>query len=152
MLRSAIEACPEDLWVDTSYRNPFWHLAYHALFYTHLYLSPTEEEFEPWEKGRRGYNFFAGSDWAGDERVEAYLPYTREDILAYHALVHQRVPEFVAASSLDGPSGFEWIPFDRFQLHLYNIRHLGHHTGQLIDRVRQATGSGINWVGRWSDT
>ncbi len=40
MLREAIERCPADLWFDTSPTNAFWQVAYHALFFTHLYLQP----------------------------------------------------------------------------------------------------------------
>src|SRR5690349_22320289 len=29
MLRSAVEACPDDLWDERAYGTPFWHLAYH---------------------------------------------------------------------------------------------------------------------------
>ena len=50
MLRQAIEECPESLWSGSEYKNEFWHIAYHVLFYTHLYLQPSEEEFIPWEK------------------------------------------------------------------------------------------------------
>ena len=39
MLQRAIRvACPENLWLDAQYTNPFWHIAYHAVFYTHFYL------------------------------------------------------------------------------------------------------------------
>ena len=37
MLRSAIEACPAALWDREPDHNPFWVLAYHALFFAHLY-------------------------------------------------------------------------------------------------------------------
>ena len=50
MLNQAIVQCPEDLWVDTKFTNQFWQIAYHALFYTHLYLQPSEDDFIPWEK------------------------------------------------------------------------------------------------------
>ena len=38
MLRQTIERCPEDLWLDETPENAFWHVAYHALFYGHLFL------------------------------------------------------------------------------------------------------------------
>jgi hypothetical protein len=40
MLRGAIDACPATLWTSDRYVNPFWQVAYHTLFYTHLYLQP----------------------------------------------------------------------------------------------------------------
>ncbi len=35
-LQQAIEACPDDLWDDRTDGSPFWHLAYHTLFFTDL--------------------------------------------------------------------------------------------------------------------
>jgi hypothetical protein len=52
MLKEAVSLCPEELWDDTAYKNRFWNIAYHALFYTHLYLQPNLEAFSPWEKHR----------------------------------------------------------------------------------------------------
>jgi len=43
MLKQAVEKCPVSLWDDRRYRNRFWHIAYHALFYTHLYRQPRRE-------------------------------------------------------------------------------------------------------------
>ncbi|MBZ0258307.1 DinB family protein, partial [bacterium] len=45
-MRAAIEACPDDLWDDRSGGSPFWHLAYHALFFTDLYLSDNDKSFQ----------------------------------------------------------------------------------------------------------
>jgi hypothetical protein len=149
MLRSAIEACPAEQWESDSYQNQFWHLAYHVLFYTHLYLTPTDEEFVPWEKGREHYHFIAGViPWSPEVKVEIGEKYTREEILEYHQVVSEMVAGSLHGVPLDGPSGFYWLPFDRFELHLYNLRHLQHHTGQLVERIRQETGHGVEWVGR----
>ena len=51
MLDQAIQVCPEDLWTAASYKNAFWHVAYHALYFTHLYLSKSLQTFAPWSKG-----------------------------------------------------------------------------------------------------
>lgn len=37
------------------------------------------------------------------------------------------------------------FPMNRLQLHLYNIRHLQHHVGQLTERLHQAGIKGIKW-------
>ncbi len=42
MLKHAIGKCPDAMWNDPSDKNKFWHVAYHELFYMHLYLQPTE--------------------------------------------------------------------------------------------------------------
>ncbi len=46
-LENAIVSCPEDLWSDRSQRPEFWYVAFHALFYLDLYLSPNLDGFRP---------------------------------------------------------------------------------------------------------
>ena len=48
MLRASVEACPDALWYDATPKNAFWQIAYHTLFFTHLYLQPEEQAFRPW--------------------------------------------------------------------------------------------------------
>ena len=45
MLREAIERCPDQLWLDTQPVNAFWQMAYHALFFTHLYMGADAASF-----------------------------------------------------------------------------------------------------------
>src|SRR4051794_29953445 len=47
MLRDTIHRCPDALWTSGDYLNPFWRIAYHALYYTHFYLQPTADSFRP---------------------------------------------------------------------------------------------------------
>jgi uncharacterized damage-inducible protein DinB len=46
---------------------------------------------------------------------------------------------------MEEKSGFDWLPTNRMELHLYNIRHIQHHTGQLVERLRQNGVKGIRW-------
>src|SRR5262249_42224765 len=48
MLRDVIERCPDALWLSTAHRNACWQIAYHTLFFTHLYLMQDESSFRPW--------------------------------------------------------------------------------------------------------
>src|SRR5947209_2331838 len=57
MLRDTIERCPDALWTSGDYRNPFWRIAYHALYYTHFYLQPNSDSFRPWEHHQTGIQF-----------------------------------------------------------------------------------------------
>lgn len=55
MLRDAIRRCPDDLWTNRGGGvTPFWRIAYHTLYYTHLYLQPSNRVFRPWEGHQRG--------------------------------------------------------------------------------------------------
>ena len=39
-------------------------------------------------------------------------------------------------TDLEVVSGFDWIPFTKFELTLHNLKHIQHHTGQLYERLR----------------
>jgi hypothetical protein len=146
MLKQAIETCPEELWLDAKPRNKYWHIAYHALFYAHFYVQASDKDFVPWAKHQQDANFLGARPGAPKEPQAVIEPYSREDLLEYAEFCRNEVSAKVPLDNLDGPSGFYWLPFDRLELHLYNLRHLAHHTGQLADRLRNATGKGVGWV------
>lgn len=137
MLSCAVEACPEWLWADDVYPNRFWHVAYHALFFTHLYLSPSPELFQAWDKHREK------TERLGEPAAPAY---TKDEIREYLAFCRRRLEPGVQDVDLDAASGFPWLPFRRLEVHMYNLRHLAHHTGQLLDRLRNSGQAHANWV------
>ena len=47
MLRDCLEYAGSEAWLAPVGKFPFWHVAYHALFVTDLYLSPEEATFQP---------------------------------------------------------------------------------------------------------
>jgi hypothetical protein len=148
MLGKAIELCPADLWLQGS-PNRFWHIAYHALFYTQFYLSETDKDFVPWSGHRAEYNFLGAVPWRPanpNARPIQHIPYTQPELLDYHAVVVDAVNHQVPRLDLDAPSGFHWLPFNKLELQLYSIRHAQHHTGQLADRLRTFANIGLGWV------
>jgi len=148
MLRAAIEACPDPLWNRESDHNRFWVLAYHALFFAHLYLFPSEKAFERWEKEIDGCPNM-GREHLGDwTKLQASDLFAKSDVLAYCAYVDGLVFERVESTPFDAPVEFSWLrqPCTQFELHLANIRHIQHHAGQLSERLRQTVDSGIDWV------
>jgi len=143
MLRQAIVRCPDALWQDAGYRNQFWHIAYHVIFYTHFYLHRSEEDFVPWEKHRDAYVSLG----AFQEAAEASDPYTREEVLAYLALCLEQMEDQVDGLDLEAESGFYWLPFDKLELQIYNIRHVQQHTGELCERLGAKGEVEVDWVG-----
>ncbi len=144
MLRQAILECPESLWDDVDYQNQFWQVAYHALFYTHLYLQPSEQDFIPWHKHREEFRSLRPSP----EGPEARKPYSKEELLEYHNMCREQVEEQVPALDLEAESGFDWLPFDKLELQFYNIRHIQQHTGELYERLGATGAIEVSWVGR----
>lgn len=144
MLLEAIDACPAELWTSDRYVNPFWQVAYHTLFYTHLYLQPSEADFVAWERHRPEHNRFA----AGPDAAAALRPYSVDEIRSYGRHCHDLVDPAVDRLDLTAPaSGFWWYRMSKLEHQFVNLRHLQHHTGQLADRLRQAANRGVRWVG-----
>jgi hypothetical protein len=146
MLTQAVELCPEDLWLSNQYRNRFWHIAYHAAFYTHLYVQPSEADFRPWSKHVPNSNYLGPHPWAKSEPFQIPEPYAMPDVQEYLKLCGNEVAQQVPVVRLEDSSGFSWLPFNKLELQFYNIRHLQHHTGQLIERLRTARDIGVGWV------
>ena len=147
MLGEAISKCTDALWDDPGHKNRFWHIAYHTLFHAHLYLQDCEKEFVPWSKHRDEYQFLGPLPWPPHTEPNIGKPYTKEDILEYLGVCQNEVEERVSSMDLEAGSGFHWLPFGKLELQFYNIRHIQHHAGQLIDRLRTIEAIGIRWVG-----
>jgi hypothetical protein len=140
MLAQVIEKCPEALWVDDSYNNPVWRLVYHALIYTHFYLSPGEADFTPWEKHREDMQLL------GDSAPEG-ATYTQAELMDYLSICLEQVEQQVDQMDLAAGSGFHWLPFSKLELQFYNIRHIMQHTGELYERLGVTGGIALGWVG-----
>ena len=138
MLRQAVEGCSEAMWLDHSYVNASWNISYHVLFYTHLYLSPSEDAFKAWVKHKLYYHEFGR--WPE--------PYSRAQVLEYLAICLEQVDAQVDAMELDAPSGFAWLPFNKLELQFYNIRHIMLHTGELCERLGSRGEVAFTWVAR----
>ena len=140
MLLEAIEHCPPSLWTSPVYANRYWQVAYHVLYYTDLYLQPDEASFTPWELHRPEHHRFG-------PRPDL-TPYTQAELLAYGHRCDALVDSAVDRLDLTAAgSGFSWYQMPKLEHQLVNLRHLQHHTGQLADRLRQAAGRGVRWVG-----
>ena len=147
MLRQAIDRCPERLWTGDEHASPFWHIAYHTLFYTHLYLQPEESAFRPWEHHREEYQFMGRLPWPPHRPPDIDVPYTKTQILQYWQICEEMVDATVDGLDLNAAEcGFWWYSMPKFEHQLVNIRHLQHHTAQLSDRLRSAADIGIDWL------
>ena len=147
MLRQNIAKCPKSVWDDPEYKNRFWHVAYHVLFYTHLYLQESDKDFAPWIKHRGQYQYLGPLPWPPHNEPEIREPYNQADILEYLTLCQEQVEEKVASLNPDAESGFYWLPFSKMELQIYNIRHIQHHVGELSGRLGAKEAIEVEWVG-----
>ena len=140
MLKECVERCPVEHWEGKIANDTFRQITYHTLFFVDLYLSPGEAAFQLRECHHRG----------GDERssTTASKGLTKDETLSYLAECRKKAIETIAAetqASLEGASGFSRLPFSRGELHLYNLRHVQHHTGQLSAYLRRIVKDGEGW-------
>jgi len=150
MLEACVAHCPDSEWERPIGNSPFWQVAYHVLFYIDLYLSPSEDDFEPQDFLRKNYESLGPTALPPHEEVVADLPYTRETISGYVVHCRRKAAEVIAAETPDsfvGPSGFSWYSIPRIEFYVNNIRHAQHHTAQLSLHLRRAAGIEIEWVG-----
>lgn len=153
MLHQAIVNCPDALWNDSADKNKFWHLAYHALFYTHLYLHVSGGDFVPWAKHRENYNVMDSRlPWPPHDPVIIDTVYTKDEVLEFWKVCVNTVNEIIPTLDLEAEtSGFDWIPMSKLELQLYNLRHLQLHTGELMERLGSRAGIDIGWVTQGSN-
>ena len=150
MLREAIERCPDDLWLSSDRKNAFWQISYHTLFYTHMYLHEGEASFRPWVKHQANVQNPSGlvGQVNKDPSRPFADPYSKSEVLEFWSLCDTMVDSALDRLDLDSASsGFSWYPIGKLEHQLVNIRHIQHHSGQLIDRLRASCDVGVAWAG-----
>lgn len=152
MVQQCVAACPAAHWEGKIANDAFRQIVYHTLFYLDFYLARDEAAFELRDLHRQG----------GDERGPDLSPgLSQEKTLEYIALCREKITAALAGeteATLQGPSGFSWLKFSRLEAHVYNIRHVQHHAGQMSAYLRRveaklADPKALRWVGSgWRDS
>lgn len=123
MFESALVKCPESLWDDG---QNFWYIAYHTLFYLDYYLWTEPDKFMPPES-------YTLSEF-DPEGIMPERTYSKDELLSYVKLCRSRCHDLIAMLT---PEKMEarWINqyrnYSIYEVILYNMRHVMHHTGQL---------------------
>ena len=120
MLRQAVVKCPPEAWDDSQDKDRFWFVAYHALRFAHQYLKAKEKGNPRWE-----------------QRLHSNpgKPFSKEEILERLTLVERDVVEQIPIMNLDEHTGATGALANKFELQIYNIRHIQQHTGELYQRL-----------------
>lgn len=147
MLRACVDRCPDTGWNSRGANYKFCQLVFHTLIFTDLYLGPDVESFRRQPFHVRHERFFGDYEEFEDRAPLRY--YDKASILAYLEHCRGKVSEVMegeTADTLSAPAGTR-RSLSRAELHIYNIRHIQHHAGQLSLRLRLDTGEGVDWVG-----
>jgi len=148
MLEECLRACPDPHWDQKIAHYTFWQVAYHALCFVDVYLSPDDAS---WQPRRDPAAPGGGLHPAGRAELDEEFPsrrFEKAELIGYIGICRDKLRAALAAETeptLQGPSGFPHLKFSRAELHLYNLRHAQHHTGQLTASLRRA-GVQTRWV------
>jgi hypothetical protein len=148
MLKASVDKCPEAVWNSRGANYKFCQLVFHTLIFTDLYLGHDDEEsFRRQPFHRRNEGFF-GDYEEFEDRAPVRL-YDKASILAYLEHCRSKAVEVMEGETADTLStrAESRRSLSRAELHIYNIRHIQHHAGQLSLRLRLETGDGVDWVG-----
>lgn len=139
MLRRAIQDCPDEFWGLSKEEKPFWHKAYHTLYWLDLYLSYPPRSFKEPPFHTPG---------AQNLNAELSRPFSREQIEAY---LEQVTAKFIKL--FDGLAREALDRKPRYGRHktffnalLYNLRHVMLHVGQMYSFLKRKTGQPPDWV------
>lgn len=138
MLENAISLCPESFWnSDTR----FWYDAYHTIFYLDYCLSTNPETFmppSPFTLSEFNPNGEMPDRICTKNELLDYLEFARKKCFD---LIHDLTEENTAKRFVN-----EYRDYSRFEIILYNMRHVQHHVGQLNLLLRQNIDDAPKWV------
>ena len=146
MLKQTITKCPQPMWDDPDDKTKFWHIAYHALFFAHLYLQDSEKTFQAWSRHREEYQFLGPLPRPPHRLPKIGEAFSQEDVLDYLAFCQQQVDERTEKLDPQAESGFSWLPFSKLELQFYNMRHIQQHTGELMERLGTRANIDVDWI------
>jgi hypothetical protein len=143
MINNCLVKCPTEHWDGKVAKYPFWQVAYHTLCFVDLYLTTSKDAF--------AFRSVHPQGWKEFDDEHPSRRFSREEIAGYLVICRQKAAAAIAGEteqSLAGPSGFDWLRFSRLELHIYNIRHIQHHAGQLGAYLRRIEPTiDPHWVG-----
>jgi hypothetical protein len=149
VLNLCVARCPDASWNESVAKWKFCQAAFHAVFFTDLYLQPSDNvaafKDQPFHVEHRD----AFRDYEELEDRPQVLLYEKPFVLSYLRHVRHKAQETIGRESADvlsGTCGFHWRKCSRAELHVCNIRHIQHHAAQLSLRLRLDAHVEIPWV------
>jgi len=151
MLAECVQKCPDELWTFGTHPRTFWRIAFHAAYFTHLYLGQNEELYQPWPDRPQGCPELWQKPWSVEpyELPDDFAPYSQQQVLDYIAYIDSRIDPTVDTLDLDAQeTGISWYKnMTKLSHQLLNLRHIQGHVGQLSELL-MARGIDTDWISK----
>ena len=142
MLKKNLKICPKEVWDDRTSGPPFWHVAYHVMWFLDWYLSDSK-------KAREAFRSKFGEEPSRHLNELPKLTLTQTQLLDYLSDIKEKAKkrfENLTSEELLQSSVFEWHGNSVLSSLLYNLRHLMLHIGALNLRLHRKGVKLENWV------
>ena len=142
MLKKNLKSCPEEVWDDRTSGPPFWHVAYHVMWFLDWYLSDLKE-------ARESFKSKFGEKVLRELNKVPEITLTPTQLLEYLSDIKEKTKsrfENLTSDELLQSSLFEWHGNSVLSSLLYNLRHLMLHIGALNLRLHNKGVKFENWV------
>ncbi|MFX1345204.1 MAG: DinB family protein [Promethearchaeota archaeon] len=144
MLEQNLNSCPKELWDERTNGPPFWHVAYHVMWFLDWYLSESKEA-----RGSFKSKFGDGSSHLEQLNKVPEVTLSSDQLLEYLTEIKEKAKirfDHLTSDELIQSSVFEWHGNSVLSSLLYNLRHLMLHIGALNLRLHRKGVKLDNWV------
>jgi hypothetical protein len=142
MLEQNLKSCPDEVWDDRTGGPPFWHVAYHAMWFLDWYLSDSKET-------RENFNWKFGKKIPNALRNTPETALTKKQLFEYLSEIKEKAKirfDNLTSDEFIQPSIFDWHGNSVLSSLLYNLRHVMLHIGALNLRLHRKGVKLDNWV------
>jgi hypothetical protein len=140
MLAQAIHNCPIHLWNTP---QQFWYKAYHTIYWIDYYATEIPENFAPPPP-------FTLSEMDADGLIPPCIC-SQKELLDYLQFCKQKCERLINGlneKTMQARFTNSYRDYSRYEIILYNMRHIQHHTGQLNLLLKQGDVNSMHWISR----
>jgi hypothetical protein len=146
MLEDCVGQYDDGVWLDgENYSSAAWRIAYHVIFFANIYSCAKKRDIKAWAKETAYYQNLGKTAGAGGKEGKEKKVYSQDEMLEYLEHARKCIPDYLEGMIAEGKCWPSWYSLSQFEFHLNNIRHIQHHTAQLIERHSAVRQISVEW-------
>ena len=142
ILSHVIKKYYTQLWDNESdYNFPAWQLAYHAVYFGNKYCASSEKDIIRWPGQKEKLHLFIEKTKRGPEKG-----YSKEEILDFLEFFRSKIESYLEKFKPEEDCWPHWYDENQLEFHINNIRHIQHHTAEMIERADRIKPFSYEWL------